>query len=640
MKYLIFLITIISPLILKSQAYRDIYSNGIYMLSNEDDPNSLVKWVSPTINSTVTFTLPPNFGNAGYAMTSLGNGTLTWTDISGIVGSSAGSTGQIQFNNSGVFGASSNLFWDNTNLRLGVGTSSPSYSVVTTKNLGVNVENGTGGIVLHSEQGVTDYKYYITAPANLASSVTFTFPSNFTAANQILMSSGSGNLSWSTSWAGTNGDCVGQGLEPSTTGNNSASGGNSFIGGGSGNAVTGTGTNGFIGGGQNNSLAGANSGILAGENNSTGSSANNSVIGGGRYNIINGSYSIIYAGEYNKIDVNAQSSMIGAGQYNYIDADYSAIGAGISNTISTGSDYSFIGAGGTNIIKSNSPYSGIQAGQNNEIGASTTFSTIGAGNTNKITGSYSFIGSGATNSVSGSYSTLLGGESNTISGDYSFIGGGLNNNVSGDYSIALGRNASASGDYAVAFGRTSSASHNGSFVFTDRTGGTLSSSTINQMNMRFTGEITFYTNSNLDKGARLSSGQSSWSSVSDRNVKTNILSLNSNEVLNKLSKLNIFSWSYKGYEDEGIRNYGPMAQDFYSLFGKDKLGTFGSDKTINFLHLSSLGIVGVQAMKDIVDKNIIKISELEYKNQVYQEKLEKLKNLKKQLENRLEEEGK
>ena len=611
MKYLILIyiaMISISPLILNSQVYKDVYSNGIYMLSNEDDPASLVKWVSPTINSTVTFTLPPNFGNAGYAMTSLGNGTLTWTDISQVVGASAGSTGQIQFNNSGVFGASSKLYWNKNNLRLGVGTSSPSFSIDATKSIGVNLDNTNGGIALYSEQGVTDYTYYITAPANLTSSLTFTWPSNFTAANQVITTTGNGNLSWSTSWAGTNGDCVGQGVEPSTTGNNTASGGDSFIGGGTNNAVTGTGTNGFIGGGTNNTVSGSNSGILAGQYNSVGSSASNSAIGGGRYNSMNGSYCIIYAGEYNSIGTNAQSSLIGGGRYNYIDSKYSVIGAGESNTISSGSDYSYIGAGKTNNIKSNSPFSAIQAGQNNTIESSKSFSTIGAGNTNKINASYSFIGSGGYNNISGSYSTILGGESNTISGNYSFIAGGLSNTASGNYAIALGRNADATGSYSVAFGRDANALHNGSFVFADGNSGGLSSSTINQMTMRFTNEITMYSNSGKSQGVRLTSGQSSWSSISDRNLKTDILNLNPTKVLEKISELNVFSWAYKGYGDEGIRNYGPMAQDFYTLFGTDKYGHIGTDKTISSIHLSSIGIVGVQALKDLVLKNNIKIA--------------------------------
>lgn len=632
---LIFLILI--PLGLESQTYKDIYSNGIYMLSDENNPNNNVLWKSPTINSTVTFTLPPNFGQSGYAMTSLGDGSLTWTDVSLYTGGAAGSSGQIQFNNSNVFGASSNLFWDNSTLRLGIGNSTPAHTIDVNNSLGVNVDNGDGGIILYSEQGVTDYQYYITAPSNLSSSITFTWPTNFTAADQIMTTNGSGNLTWSTSWVGTAGDCVGQGVEPNNTGDNTASGGDSFIGGGDGNQVTGTGTNGFIGGGVDNSVGGANSGILAGENNQIQSGANNSLIGGGRFNVMKGSYSVIFAGEYNTIDSDAQSSFIGAGRYNYINSDYSAIGAGESNTISSNSDYSFIGAGSTNHIQDNSPYSGILAGQDNTIGTSASYSSIGGGQNNEITGAYSFIGAGSDNTVSGSYSVILGGDGNEVSGSYGFIGGGLDNTVSGDYAIALGRDATASGDYSVAFGRESNAAHDGSFVFADANTGGLSSSTVNQLTMRFTNEITFFTNTGTSNGRRLQGGQSSWGSVSDRTLKTNILELNSKSILDKLNKLNIFSWSYKGYADKGIRNFGPMAQDFYELFGNDGLGQIGTDKTINSVHLSSLGIVGIQALKSQVTDNNIKISELEYKNQLYKEKLQALKKLKAQLEQKIEE---
>ena len=41
----------------------------------------------------------------------------------------AGTDGQIQFNSSSAFGADSNLFWDNTNKYLGVGTSSPTNQI-------------------------------------------------------------------------------------------------------------------------------------------------------------------------------------------------------------------------------------------------------------------------------------------------------------------------------------------------------------------------------------------------------------------------------------------------------------------------------------------------------------------------------
>ena len=54
----------------------------------------------------------------------LGSGDIT---ISG--GAAAGTDGQIQFNSSSAFGADSNLFWDNTNKRLGVGTNAPTTAL-------------------------------------------------------------------------------------------------------------------------------------------------------------------------------------------------------------------------------------------------------------------------------------------------------------------------------------------------------------------------------------------------------------------------------------------------------------------------------------------------------------------------------
>jgi len=50
----------------------------------------------------------------------------------------AGSTGQVQFNASGSFGAESNLFWDASNKRLGLGNSSPDYTLDVAGNMGIN----------------------------------------------------------------------------------------------------------------------------------------------------------------------------------------------------------------------------------------------------------------------------------------------------------------------------------------------------------------------------------------------------------------------------------------------------------------------------------------------------------------------
>ena len=50
-------------------------------------------------------------------------------------GKPAGNTGEIQFNDSGVFGADSGLFWDNSSKELGIGTNTPSQQLETTKSI-------------------------------------------------------------------------------------------------------------------------------------------------------------------------------------------------------------------------------------------------------------------------------------------------------------------------------------------------------------------------------------------------------------------------------------------------------------------------------------------------------------------------
>ncbi|MGM0650110.1 MAG: hypothetical protein ACQES1_06330, partial [Bacteroidota bacterium] len=55
-----------------------------------------------------------------------------------------GSSGSVQFNNSGAFAGNSNLFWDNNNNRLGINTDNPSYS------LDINGEAGFESYIRHT----------------------------------------------------------------------------------------------------------------------------------------------------------------------------------------------------------------------------------------------------------------------------------------------------------------------------------------------------------------------------------------------------------------------------------------------------------------------------------------------------------
>jgi hypothetical protein len=65
----------------------------------------------------------------------------TWGSLGGGV---AGSNGQVQFNNNGAFGGSANLFWDNANLYLGVGTNAPQAKLHV--NGGIRMLGGIHGV--------------------------------------------------------------------------------------------------------------------------------------------------------------------------------------------------------------------------------------------------------------------------------------------------------------------------------------------------------------------------------------------------------------------------------------------------------------------------------------------------------------
>ncbi len=67
-------------------------------------------------------TLTPVFGTT---TGTIAEGTHTHTAYG-----AAGTNGMVQFNNNGNFGATANLFWDNTNTRLGIGTNAPAGMMV------------------------------------------------------------------------------------------------------------------------------------------------------------------------------------------------------------------------------------------------------------------------------------------------------------------------------------------------------------------------------------------------------------------------------------------------------------------------------------------------------------------------------
>ena len=191
--------------------------------------------------------------------------------------------------------------------------------------------------------------------------------------------------------------------------------------------------------------------------------------------------------------------------------------------------------------------------------------------------------------ASGSFSVAIG-DSSTASGDDSFAMGAAANGA-GNYAFAIGENVGASNQsFALGFSASTNG-QTGAFVYGDASTTTIFNAVAqNTFNVRSAGGVTFYTNSALTAGVTVGAGGGSWTSVSDRNMKTDFASMNGETVLAKIDDMTIGSWRYKS-ELSGARHVGPMAQDFYAAFG---LGD--SDKTITNVDIDGINLLAIQTL--------------------------------------------
>lgn len=96
------------------------------------------------------------------------------------------------------------------------------------------------------------------------------------------------------------------------------------------------------------------------------------------------------------------------------------------------------------------------------------------------------------------------------------------------------------------------------------------------------------TNSGNGNGAKLTDG-GTWTNASDKNLKEDFQKQDAQKVLDKINKLEITKWKYKGSNNE--YHIGPMAQDFFAAF---KTGI--DDKSISTIDPSGIALLGIQAL--------------------------------------------
>lgn len=270
---------------------------------------------------------------------------------------------------------------------------------------------------------------------------------------------------------------------------------------------------------------------------------------------------------------------------------------------------------GNNTIASG--YVSIAMGTNTEASGS---GSVAFGSSTNAIGNFS-MAMGVSATASGAYSTAIGYE--TTASSSGSIAIGFETTASGSVSTAMGNTTTASGNYSTAMGSyVSTNNHAGSFVIGDNSTTTvMNAANDNNFRARFAGGYRLFTSANLSTGCTLFAGDNAWTTGSDVRTKENLAEVNGEDFLKKISGFHLTSWNYKTQNPAIFRHYGPMAQDFYAAFGKDKYGTIGNDTTINSADFAGVSFIAIQAL----EKRTQKIEQLEKENEALKRMLLELK---------------
>lgn len=314
---------------------------------------------------------------------------------------------------------------------------------------------------------------------------------------------------------------------------------------------------------------------------------------------------LVGGADINSVTATRWGSTIGGGRDNVVDATYGTIGGGGPTGGGVGGNrvYSAFGtvSGGSGNVAGpiagqtppNPLYATVAGGFNNE--AETYGSNVSGGAYNLADGETAVVAGGTSNHSGGISAAIGGGYGNAATGDYAVVSGGSQNfATASDATVPGGYNNQATGTGSFAAGMGARATHSGSFVWADSTAGTFASSNNNEFNIRATGGIRIFTNSQYNSGVTVHSGDSTWNSLSDRNAKTNFRSVDTVELLDRLAAIPISAWNYKANTD--IRHIGPMAQDFYTAFG----GLGLDDKHISTVDADGVAMAAIQGLYHVV----------------------------------------
>jgi len=173
---------------------------------------------------------------------------------------------------------------------------------------------------------------------------------------------------------------------------------------------------------------------------------------------------------------------------------------------------------------------------------------------------------------------------------------GNNVYVTGATAWAAGHNLTATGHFSTALGTNASTNGRpGSFVYGDlSTTDTVKNTANHQFMVRAAGGYIFYSSGDLSMGVELLPGAGSWSMISDRNKKKNFVLLNPLDYKLNFKQLDVLGWNYIGVSDFHI---GPMAQDFYDIFGVGEAPIY-----INMIDSDGVTFLGIKKLTEQLEQ--------------------------------------
>jgi hypothetical protein len=139
-----------------------------FMELSDNGTNYVGLKAADNLSTNTTYTLPTADGTSGQVLSTSGTGTLSWTNNdSGLTVNStaitSGTAGRVFFQNaSNQLSQSANLFWDNTNDRLGIGIAVPTQKVHVDGN--ILLSTGTNKFVRIGSS--TNYWYDLQSTGN------------------------------------------------------------------------------------------------------------------------------------------------------------------------------------------------------------------------------------------------------------------------------------------------------------------------------------------------------------------------------------------------------------------------------------------------------------------------------------------